>query len=515
VITRAVRTRTARQWAGPETALGAAVLGYALLAAALGNAPLQDLPNHLTRAHVIADLLWNHGAVFGTAFEFKWTLSPYMSGDLVLAACDWCFGREGASRLWIGASILAIPWSIWFLLRVQAFSRESAASGALLAFYIATDWSFVTGFINYQMAIGAAFFAYGWFLKARAAPGAGPWLGFVATLLLGYLLHLSALIFVIAMVGTSLLASVLKREVSMARAATFLVPGFLLLAAHFALSAHGLAAHVTNWGTALTKLRGLTTSFRRFERLPELLLFVALLGVAVFPAVLNRRRAVDYREDLLLGCVFLGLYLVMPVETGGAYNVDIRAVPFALMFFIFIGLRFSEASPHSRRAQLALAFVLACVNLGFLAYEMVPQNAAMGRYKALAASIPSASAVLPVDTRPAIGRYQPFSEAGAYATLLSTSVTPYIFAADKIVHMPYFRFAKSRLYSPCVYWYTEPDKPCTDWYTEPADGISWNRIQEQYRYLLVTVPWDPAKIPLQYSLVKSNDVAALLQIARP
>jgi hypothetical protein len=318
------------------------------------------------------------------------------------------------------------------------------------------------------------------------------------------------------MVGTSLLASVLKREVTVLRAAVFLLPPFLLLVAHFALSAHGAEAHVTNWGTAFTKLRGLTTSFRRFGRLPELLLFCALLGIALFPAVIARgRAAAAYGEDLLLGCVFLGLYLVMPVETGGAYNVDIRAVPFALMFFVFVGLRFAEASPQLRIAQLGLAFALTCINLGFLAYEMVPQNAAMGRYKALAAAIPSASLVLPVDTLPAIGRYQPFSEAGAYATSLSGAVTPDIFAADKIAHMPYFSLAQRRPYSPCVYWYTDPEKPCTDWYTEPSDGIAWDRIEREYRYLLVTVPWDPARIPLRYSIVKSNDVAALLQIAQP
>lgn len=512
----AVRSRTARPWAVPETALGVAVLAYAVLAAALGNAPLQDLPNHLTRAHVIADLLWNQGAGFAAAFQFKWTFSPYLSGDLLLAACDWCLGREGATRLWIGASIIVIPWSVWFLLRVQNLSRGSAAAGALLAFYIATDWSFVTGFINYQMAIGGAFFAYGWYLKAKAAPGAGAWLGFVLTLLLGYSLHLSALIFVIAMVGTSLLAALLKRQVSVARAATFLLPPFLLLVAHFALSAHGSGAHVTNWGTVFTKLRGLTTSFRRFGRVPELLLFLALLGTAIFPVVWAKARsAAKYGEDLLLGCAFLGLYLIMPIETGGAYNVDIRAVPFALMFFVFVGLRCAESSPRLARAQLGLAFLLACINLALLAYEMVPQNAAMGRYKALAAAIPASSVVLPIDTLPAIGRYEPFSEAGAYATLLSGAVTPYIFAADKIAHMPYFRLTHPRPYSPCVYWYTDPQQPCTDWYTEPSDGISWERIQQEYRYLLVTVPWDPARIPLRYSIVKSNDVAALLQIAQP
>ena len=40
-------------------------LFYALFAYSLSNCPMQDLPNHLTRAHIIADLLFNHGATYG------------------------------------------------------------------------------------------------------------------------------------------------------------------------------------------------------------------------------------------------------------------------------------------------------------------------------------------------------------------------------------------------------------------------------------------------------------------
>jgi hypothetical protein len=512
----AQRANTVHKWTAPEVAFAAALIGYAVLAAALGNGPLQDLPNHLTRAHTIADLLWNHGAVFGGLFAFQLKFTSYLGGDLMLAACDWCLGTEWASRLWIAASMLTIPWSVWFVLRARSESREAAAAGALLTFYVATDWSFVTGFIHYQLATACAFFAYGWFLRAKAAPGLGRYLGFLSTMLLGYSLHLSALIFIIAMLGTSLLISVLRREVSPVRAAAFLIPPCALLATHFGLALdHESGVHATHWGTAYTKLRGLTTSFRRFDHLAELALGAALIGTAMFPVLRWPRRISDYPEELLLGLVFVGLYLVMPVETGGAYNVDMRAVPYALIFFVFVGVRVSEVSPQAMRMQLGLAFAVACINLAFVAYELVPQNTAMGRYKAMAAQVPRGAEILPINTRPAIGRYQAFSHAGSYATLLSAAATPYIFAGDKVAHMPYFRFAHPRPNSPCVDWYTEPSAPCIDWYTEPGDEFNWDGVQKSYRYMLVTIPWDPTRIPVPYSVVKRNDVVALLQIGAP
>jgi hypothetical protein len=37
-------------------------------------------------------------------------------------------------------------------------------------------------------------------------------------------------------------------------------------------------------------------------------------------------------------------------------------------------------------------------------------------------------------------------------------------------------------------------------------------VQREYRYLLVTRPWDAQKIPVPYTVVAQNDVAALLEL---
>ena len=80
-------------WRGHVILLVAAGI-YAALCLSLQNAPLQDLPNHLTRAHIIADLVFNHGAVYGGLFALHGGFYPYLASDLVLASVDRLVGVE-------------------------------------------------------------------------------------------------------------------------------------------------------------------------------------------------------------------------------------------------------------------------------------------------------------------------------------------------------------------------------------------------------------------------------------
>src|SRR5271170_5459036 len=132
----------------PEIFLGAILFIYALFTVSLGNGPLQDLPNHLTRAHIIGDLLFNQGAVYGKYFSVDPTFTPYFAGDFILSLLDKWFGTEGASRLWITASVLVLPWSVWFALRSLRASPMGAVTGAILSIYVSTDWFFTMGFLN-------------------------------------------------------------------------------------------------------------------------------------------------------------------------------------------------------------------------------------------------------------------------------------------------------------------------------------------------------------------------------
>lgn len=487
--------------------LGSAVLAYLLLASRLGNAPMQDLPNHLARAHIIADLLFNNGQVYGQDYTFQTTFAPYLIGDLILAGLDHLFGMSITARIWIGALLLLMPWSMVFVARIHGLSPRAAAAAALCSLYIATDWFFCLGFMNFQLAIPFAMFAYGWFLRAKRSGSVGAYIGFLSFTILGYLMHLSGLIFTIAMVGVATSVACYKKELSVARGARLLVGPLLLLAGHFALS-HLTATPVTpaegedigtNWGTVTYKLRDLTATFR-FGRVREAGLLLVLLVAVCYPiraAALTRPREL---ELALIVAAFMALYLMIPLQSGGVFFLDIRAIPYALLFLILLGLACGDASAVDARRQLTVAALAAVANLALLVLFLLPANAALQRYKEIAGAIPRGSMVLPIDTLAPQGRYEFMPHAGSYAVTESGAIIPSLFAADEDVPQSYFHY-RHRPYSPTVYWYTKGHRT-----------LDWARVQREYRYLLVTRPWDAGRIPVPFSIVQQNEVAALLDL---
>jgi hypothetical protein len=50
------------------------------------------------------------------------------------------------------------------------------------------------------------------------------------------------------------------------------------------------------------------------------------------------------------------------------------------------------------------------------------------------------------------------------------------------------------------------------WYVKNNRTLDWDRVRREYRYLLVTRPWDASKIPVPFSIVRENEVAALLYL---
>ena len=130
---------------------------------------------------------------------------------------------------------------------------------------------------------------------------------------------------------------------------------------------------------------------------------------------------------------------------------------------------------------------------------MLPQNEALGQYKLVTNAIPEGARYSRSDTdRQAADivlscmpdRTQP---SGQPPSLL-------IFFGRQIPAIPYFYYLR-HVYAPNMFWYVDRNEP-----------VSWSRVRENYRYLLVTVPWDAGRIPLPYTVVKENDVAALLDI---
>ncbi len=488
-----------------EFSFAVLTLLYAIFSMSIPSAPLQDLPNHLTRAHIISDLLFNGGAIFGKSFKFEPFWCPYLVGDLVLAVLDWSLGAEWAARLWTAAAVLVLPFSAVFALRVQGASRVAAMTGGIVAFYTATDWFFTTGFLNYQLASASALFTFGWYLRARDRNDRKSYCWYLLILFASYLLHLSALVFIIALVGTSATLSVLRRTLSVQRAMILLAAPLLLFVVHFLLVPNvTIGTYPTSWGTWQTKLLFLVSPAVRFATQPELALLISFIAVSMLPLTVGSGTTLaTCAEQLLLAAVCVALYLVIPSYTGNVFSVDVRALPYALVFLVFAGAIASDRSPNLRTAQLILASLLASINLGYLAFEVLPQNEAMERYKAIASAVPNGANVLPIDARPPIGRYRPFVHAGSYATLRQAAISPYLFAADSNPPMPYFRYVH-REYAPDQFWYEK---------NIPRLTPDWNKVMQSYQYILITVPWDAARIPVPCTIIERNDVAALLKVS--
>ena len=476
---------------------------YAAFGLCLGNAPMQDLPNHITRLHIIADLIFSHGGDFGDRFIFQPAFSPYIAGDLLLATLDRFLSTAWACRLCIAASIVLLPLSVWFVVRQQGGSRVAAGAAGVLALYVATDSMFTMGFANFLLSAACALFAYGWFCKATRTPSGYSYACFALLLLLSYALHLSALIFSITIAAVSAALWVWQKRLSIKRAAALLLPPLSLLLLQIALSPGTNLHAVYGWGTWASKLRWLAFPAWRFELATDMPILVAFAAAAAFPiAVSWRRGATAGTEQLLIAGALAFLYVIAPGEVGVTAYLDVRALHYAWLFLLCAGVRCAELHPRVQSTQLAAAAIIAVMNLVYLAAWMLPQNAALGDYRALAARIPADANVLPIDTRAPVRAhhyYDPWRHAGAYVTLESRALTPYLFAGDRQPHLSYFRYTN------------RPYAPPQDWYFG-GDPVHWERVMREYPYLLVTVPWDARKIPAAYTVVAQNDVAALLEL---
>jgi hypothetical protein len=483
---------------------------YAVFGLCLGNAPMQDLPDHMTRAHIIADLIFGHGAQFGNHFLLQPSFSPYIAGDLLLATVDRLLGTAWTCRLCIAASIVLLPLAVRFVVRQQGGGQVAASIAAVLALYVATDSMFTMGFANFTFSVACTLFAYGWFCNAAHAPGRRAYAWFVLLLLLSYAIHLSALIFIIALAGISCALGVWNGQMSLKRAAALLLPAFLLLLFQIALSPGTNIHGDYEWGTWVSKLSWFAFQACRFRLAIDLPLLMAFAAAAAFPIAMSwLRGTVVAGEQLLITAALALVYLITPYQVGVVTYLDMRALHYASLFLICAGVRYAEVGPKMLATQLAAASTVAVLNLLYLATSMLPQDAALGDYRRLAREIPADAKVLPIDTRaPLQGShryYDPFRHAGAYATLESHALTPYLFAGDLQPHLAYFRYRDRRPYAPEEIWYVEPVR----W---KGAHVDWQRVVRVYRYLLVTVPWDAQKLPVSYTVIAQNDAAALLEL---
>lgn len=483
--------------------LGAAVallaVGYAALFWSLDGLPYGDTPNHLTRAVVIADLLFHGGRRFAHEFTFTVGFFPYILGDLLLASMVELFGAYDAGRLWVVLTAASLPLSMIAYLRLTGHRARSALLAAIVAMYLGTDWFFMAGFGSFRIGIALTLLTCAFWQRFLRDGSIRAYAAYALLLVAGYLTHLSALVFSAAAVGTISIVALVLGEAPMTRAACGAIP-FLALGAAYGLSS-GLGSEPAVWRLPiLKKIVRLASPFQRYGVATEgaLALLFAIICAFMAKGWRDRRRSARVVTEGVLAIAFLGVYVALPHRKGIITYVDVRAIPFvAITAFLWALAVWEERASRSRVVPI-LAIALAGANLLVLAIHLLPANADMLQYRELAKRIPRGSVVLPVVTnRPADGRSEPLNSAGTFATIEVGALTPYIFEGGA---QPYFR-ARALPYAPGEYW--------ARWNSDPGDTAT---IARTYDYVLAMTPFDPSRLRIPTREIARNRAAVLLQV---
>jgi hypothetical protein len=489
------------------------VAAYVVMLSQLSSLPFQDAPNHLARAVVMADLMFHNGAQFGGIFQYHFLAVPYVLGDLTFSTAIELFGQRGGNALWMTLVLLSLPCAMLFYLRVAGISADARAMFLVLSMYLATDWFFLMGFFEFRLAIAMTLVAFALVQLLRRSWSAVLFVAYCIAIVLGYLTHLSTLIFVAATIGASAVLRLLLRTGSLRVEACLFAPIIAMFIWHFGVAVHyrapgDLAAAQYHLDTMHGKLARLGWEFFRISRTSDRLMLAMLAACVIWPARhrlrLREIKRPVVQEMLVLSAVFLGMYLVLPPGAVDAGYIDVRALALFSLFVVltFLSLWDDDSLERSFGSALALplAVLLVTGNLVYLGRHLHKDDAWLSRIRAVAAAVPRGAYVMFGYTLPiADWRIKSFLHADSYVVADRAGVTPNLFSGDRGNPMKYFRYIH------------RPYMPTDEWYTAwPNPLVAWQEVACTYDFILVTKPFEPRRIGLATTTIAENESATLL-----
>jgi hypothetical protein len=485
----------------------------------LRSQPFQDNPNHLARAVAMADLIFHHGARFGSEFQYHFLAVPYIFGDMILTTAVELFGPRGADGLWVAVVFLSLPASVLFWLRAHGIATRGQIFGVLLSLYLSTDSFFVMGFFEFRLGIAATLVALALAHTLRRHWTAGLFAAYCALVAANYFIHLAALLCLAAAVGGSAPLRLWLRSSSIRVEAALLAPIALMFAWHFGVAAGygadtAIAFSPYEWGTVYGKLARLPSEFLRYSGRADWLM-LALFALALIWLVRSSMHrsllaSADILEPAALCLVFLVLYVVLPVGYSQAYDVDVRPLVFIPLLVLLACLQLlNQCGPQSGvSAGVAAILVVLLVggNLAYLDKHLERSDRWLNEYRQIVAAIPPGAHVMLVNTRRGETKsVNSLAHAGEFAVIDRGAFTADMFSLNAGNPMKYFRYIKR----PYV-----PDEE-EMWYRAwPKIPVDWTAVACDYDYLLVTKPFDAGRIHLTVRTVTENPSAALLAVPK-
>ena len=329
--------------------------------------PLEDLPAHLARVHIIEN--YNEpSSIYPDYFKVSWEPTPYLLTDVLLLILNYFFSPLTSVKLLLSLYVILLPLSIFYLF--CSANKEYDIFFAFYSFFLIYNRYFNRGFISFALSLPIFFFTFGFFLKHRDKPSLIPWIWFGLLTILLYLSHLfTYCIFLISLFIFLLIEN--KGIGYIPKTFCFLTPSlglFLYCFLSLAKSEGKSYLEFRPWNP-ITQLHQFKGAFLSFTPKTEMaILAIPMLIVAIFFLIRLRSSGLltcwkngfsaDIRNGknrfLLLTIILFLLYFFIP------YYI----LPNALFFkervaiFTFVYLILSLDLPRSRLFKIILMMVI-------------------------------------------------------------------------------------------------------------------------------------------------------------
>lgn len=425
---RATRLTEQRLWRAALAAL-CVVLLLPLLVVDLP--PLEDYPNHLARAFVLAS---PDDPVLARMYAPHWSVIPNLAIDLILPPLIRLFPVLVAGRLVIAACILLTVAGV--IAYNAALGGRWWSIGVGLAAY---HTGLLYGFLNFDLSLGLAFLlAAAWLRWREDRPTLAIGIACAGAPLL-FACHLMGLLVYGILIGSAELAQLrdFRPRPAVMRAAVLSLV-FAVPAALYLMSAlPGLGGDAI-WVSVTDKLLQLGTTFDNYDWPLDSLTFAAAFGIPCACGVLGLGRFP--RPAAIAICLLLAIYAAAPFGWKGTFLLDTRfSITLGLMMFAGFVPRSGWPVPLRLAAGGTLASLFAA-RLAILATVWAGHNTVLADVRAALAPVRPGQAVYVADA--SIAEAPDYWAANPYSLELSNGfpVSGHLGALVLLEHRAYWPF---------------------------------------------------------------------------
>jgi len=384
-----------------------------------------DLPSHMARHHVLANLL--HDPMLARYFAVRWQWIANLGADLPSVLLTPLLGSERAT---LAVAALLAPLTVCGIFALSKAAHGRVSASAFLALPLAMHQAWMWGFLNYCMGTALALLVAAWLYRR---PPEVWWRHLLLALLAltVWTAHMASwVILLILAVGAELpgLRSLHALWSAARRNVALLAPVVPLLLWRSHATAPGGGLH---WVDFLnTKAVVFASVLRGTDKLFDLAL-LGLLGLASLLAVLwAGGRRLEPRL-LISGLLLTTAAVAAPTTILNAWGTDLRTAPVAVMVLV---LAISPpARPDNERLLVALGIALFGLRVGSVTRDWMRHGAVLEERLTLLDAMPPGGRLGYLWIAPECGfpwRLVPDEKLGSYAVTRRDAFANTLFMVD-------------------------------------------------------------------------------------